>query len=102
MPSWMVIDPSPDLEPGEKRSCLVQDREILVCRVGDAYFGVAPRCPHAAWPLVDEPLEGFRLRCTLHGACFDVRDGCPTAGPTTKSLDTYPIERREGHLYVSL
>jgi nitrite reductase/ring-hydroxylating ferredoxin subunit len=41
------------------------------------------------------------LVCTLHGARFDLRDGCPTAGPASKPLATYPIELRDGELYVS-
>ncbi len=47
-------------------------------------------------------IEGMEIICTLHGARFDLRDGCPTAGPASRPLATFPIELRDGELYVSL
>ncbi len=90
------------LAPGEKRVVLVDGREILVARTSDRYFALTSRCTHAAWPLADEPIEGSQIVCTLHGARFDLRDGCPVSGPARKPLKTYPIELRDGELYVSL
>ena len=81
---------------------VVEGREILVCRLGDDFFALGSRCTHAAWPLVGEPIEGSEILCTLHGARFDIRDGCPTSGPASKPLSTFPIERRDDALYVSL
>ena len=80
----------------------VEDREILICRVRDDYFALGSRCTHSAWPLAAEPIEGMEIICTLHGAHFDLRDGCPTRGPASKPLATYPIEFRDGELYVSI
>jgi 3-phenylpropionate/trans-cinnamate dioxygenase ferredoxin subunit len=91
-----------ELAPGEKRVVQIGDREILVCRTAERYFALASRCTHAAWPLADEPVEGAQILCTLHGARFDMRDGCPLSGPARKPLSTYPIELRDGELYVSL
>ena len=90
------------LAPGEKRVVQIGDREILVCRTPERYFALASRCTHAAWPLADEPVEGSHIVCSLHGARFDMGDGCPVAGPARKPLATYPIELRNGELYLSL
>ena len=90
------------LAPGEKRVVQIGDREILVCRTPERYFALASRCTHAAWPLADEPVEGSHIVCSLHGARFDMRDGCPVAGPARKPLAVYPIELRNGELYLSL
>jgi 3-phenylpropionate/trans-cinnamate dioxygenase ferredoxin subunit len=100
--SWHHIAlPSP-LVSGEKATANLEGKEILVCRVEDDYYALASRCTHSAWPLVSEPIEGMEIVCTLHGARFDLRDGCPTAGPANKPLATFPIELRDGELYVSL
>lgn len=101
MPWHHIALPTP-LVPGEKTTAKLEDKEILVCRVDESYFAVASRCTHSAWPLASEPIEGMEIICTLHGARFDLRDGCPTAGPASKPLATYPIELRDGELYVSL
>jgi len=101
MPWHRIVLPS-KLDPGDKISMRVEDREILICRVRDDYFALGSRCTHSAWPLAAEPIEGMEIICTLHGAHFDLRDGCPTRGPASKPLATYPIEFRDGELYVSI
>ncbi len=90
------------LAPGEKRVVQIGDREILVGRTAERYYAIASRCSHAAWPLADEPVEGSQIVCTLHGARFDLRDGCPVSGPARKPLATYPVELREGALYLGI
>ncbi len=100
--SWHLISlPSP-LVSGEKVPMRIEDREILICRIEDDYFALGSRCTHSAWPLAGEPIEGMEIVCTLHGARFDLRDGCPTGGPATKPLATFPLEFRDGELYVSI
>jgi len=98
--SWQRIELDGSLSPGEKLAAVVGAREILVVRVGDEYFALSSRCTHAAWPLANEPLDGLEIVCTLHGARFDLRDGCPTGGPASRALATYPIELRGDELYV--
>jgi 3-phenylpropionate/trans-cinnamate dioxygenase ferredoxin subunit len=100
--SWHHIALPNPLVSGEKSVARLEDKEILVCRIDESYFAVSNRCTHSAWPLASEPIEGMEIICTLHGARFDLRDGCPTAGPASKPLATYPIELRDGELYVSL
>jgi 3-phenylpropionate/trans-cinnamate dioxygenase ferredoxin subunit len=100
--SWHHVALPNPLAPGEKIIATLDGKEILVCRVEDDYYAVASRCTHSAWPLASEPIEGMEIVCTLHGARFDLRDGCPTVGPASKPLATFPIELRDGELYVSL
>ena len=102
MSAWHRIPIRRPLTPGDRMTAEIAGREILVCRVDEHYFALANRCTHSAWPLTAEPIEGMEIVCSLHGARFDLRDGCPTAGPASKPLATYPIELRNGELYVSL
>ena len=100
--AWHRVEEFQELASGEKRVVVVEGRELLIARVGEDYFALSSRCTHAAWPLASEPIEGQEIVCTLHGARFDLRDGCPTGGPASKPLATFAIEQREGALYVSL
>jgi 3-phenylpropionate/trans-cinnamate dioxygenase ferredoxin subunit len=99
---WHRIDLRAPLVPGERVSTRIEGREILVCRIDEQLFAVAGRCTHSAWPLAGEPIEGMEIVCTLHGARFDLRDGCPSAGPASKPLATYPVELRDGELFVRI
>ena len=98
---WHRVDEAAGLRSGEKIATQIEGREILLCRVRDQIFAVAGRCTHAAWPLAGESLEGTEIVCSLHGARFDIRDGCPTIGPASKPLATYRVEERDGAIYVS-
>jgi len=99
---WHRIALSTSLNAGQKTVAEIEGKEILICRVDESYYAVSSRCTHAAWRLVEELIEGVEIVCSLHGARFDLRDGCPTAGPASKPLATFPIELRDGELYVSL
>lgn len=100
--AWHRIDDSEKMASGDRVTAVIDGREILICLVGEDYYALASRCTHSAWPLVGEPIEGAEIICTLHGARFDLRDGCPTLGPASKPLSTYSIERRDGALYVDV
>lgn len=80
----------------------IDGREIAVCRVAGVLHAVSLRCTHAAWAMRDQPLDGFELVCSLHGARFDVRDGSPTAGPARGPLDRWPVRVRDGRIEVAL
>ncbi len=99
---WHHVSLPSALRPGQKAETEIDGKEILVCRVDEQYFAVANRCTHSAWPLSRGEIKGMEVICTMHGARFDLRNGCPSAGPASKSLATFPIELRNGELYVSL
>ncbi|HEB90095.1 MAG TPA: non-heme iron oxygenase ferredoxin subunit [Deltaproteobacteria bacterium] len=99
---WYRVPQCDALAANGRVTAEIGGREILVCRIDAGLVAVANRCTHSAWPLSSEPIEGNEIVCTLHGARFDLRDGCPTAGPASRPLATYPVEFRDGELYVSL
>ena len=46
-------------------------------------------------------LEGTELECWLHGSRFDLRTGEPTGLPATEPVAIFPVEIRDGDIYVS-
>ena len=46
--------------------------------------------------------EGCTLECWLHGSRFDLRTGNPTGLPATVPVPVYPVEIRDGFVFVSL
>jgi 3-phenylpropionate/trans-cinnamate dioxygenase ferredoxin subunit len=47
-------------------------------------------------------VDGCTLECWLHGSRFDLRTGNPSGPPATAPVPVYPVEIREGDVYVSL
>ena len=81
-----------DLPVGSMRTCRLQGDEILVCRTKDGIFALDNICTHALARLSEGRLRGTRVICPLHGASFDIRDGCPTGPPATRALATHQAQ----------
>ncbi len=95
MPTLQVALTS-DIEPGEMITVRAAEREVLLCNVEGTISAFHPKCTHYGAPLVDGVLNGFRLRCPWHHACFDARTGRHLEAPGCDALQAYPVEVREG------
>jgi 3-phenylpropionate/trans-cinnamate dioxygenase ferredoxin component len=66
------------------------------------FYAVYDECSHAQVPLSEGELEGCTLECWLHGSRFDLRTGTPSGPPATEPVPVYPVDIRDGDIYVSL
>jgi 3-phenylpropionate/trans-cinnamate dioxygenase ferredoxin component len=64
-----------DLKSGEMKMVMVNEREIVLARVGDAYYAANNRCPHMGGNLSQGKLEGTIVTCPRHHSQFDLKDG---------------------------
>jgi 3-phenylpropionate/trans-cinnamate dioxygenase ferredoxin component len=91
------------LRPGHLLRCTVGQIDILVCRPGrDNVFAIENRCSHLGKPLHCGRMIGFQLSCPEHGAEFDVRTGEALTFPAVRPIKTYPVDIRDGMIYVSV
>lgn len=108
-----------ELAPGEKRRFDLGGRTIVVCRSAETgeVFALAGRCPHQGAPLCDGKLTGTTLpsqvntyvygkrgeilRCPWHSYEFDVRTGYSVHREPRLRVATYPVQIRDGSIYVS-
>ncbi len=67
-----------------------------------AYYAIRDECSHAAVALSEGEVAGCTLECWLHGSRFDLRTGEPTGLPATEPVPVYPVEIRDGDIYLSL
>ena len=59
-------------------------------------------CSHADVSLSEGEVEDCTLECWLHGSRFDLRTGQPTGLPATEPVPVYPVDIRDGFVFVSL
>jgi 3-phenylpropionate/trans-cinnamate dioxygenase ferredoxin subunit len=64
-----------DFQNGTRKKVNLQGQDILLARVGDKYYAIGSRCPHAGGDLSAGTLEGTVVTCPRHGSQFDVTDG---------------------------
>ena len=68
----------------------------------DQFFAIYDECSHAQIALSEGEIDGCTLECWLHGSRFDLRTGQPTGLPATEPVPVYPVEIRDGDVYVDL
>jgi 3-phenylpropionate/trans-cinnamate dioxygenase ferredoxin component len=92
-----------DIEPGTAISADIDGVQVAVVRTADGeVLAIHDECSHASVPLSEGEIEGCTLECWLHGSRFDLRTGQPTGLPATEPVPVYPVEVRDGFVFVSL
>ncbi|MDA1014045.1 MAG: Rieske 2Fe-2S domain-containing protein, partial [Planctomycetota bacterium] len=61
-----------EIEPGGRKSILVDDFPVLLVRIGDKFYAFDDVCTHDGQPMTEGPLNGTEITCPRHGARFDV------------------------------
>ncbi|MER7165185.1 bifunctional 3-phenylpropionate/cinnamic acid dioxygenase ferredoxin subunit [Micromonospora sp. NPDC000207] len=91
-----------DVPKGTAISADVDGTKVAVVHTDDGFHAVHDECSHASVALSEGEVEGCTLECWLHGSRFDLRTGEPTGLPATEPVPVYPVDVRDGDIYVSL
>jgi len=90
------------LAPGKMQCFDVNGKKIILINVAGEFFATDEMCSHEEFPLWYGALKGHLIECSLHGSCFDVRNGQPTEEPATDPIKTYKTEIDDDMVYVLL
>src|ERR1700741_1529521 len=91
-----------DLKEDGGISVVLGDDEIAIVKSEGEVFAIRDWCSHAAVPLSEGEVDGFTIECWLHGSCFDLRTGQPTAMPATLPVPVYPVKIEGDDVLVSI
>jgi 3-phenylpropionate/trans-cinnamate dioxygenase ferredoxin component len=91
-----------DVPEDEAIGVTLDDQDIAVARHGDEIFAVEDTCSHAAVALSEGEVDECTVECWLHGSRFDLRTGKPTGLPATEPIATFPVDVRDGDVYVDI
>lgn len=101
---WHKIDnlTLADLKELVPTEVLAGGKRVGLLRKGSTVYAFAALCPHAGAPFCEGWADGLgRLVCPKHKYRFDPANGRNTTGEGYK-LVTYPLEIRDGELYIGL
>jgi 3-phenylpropionate/trans-cinnamate dioxygenase ferredoxin component len=92
-----------EIPKGEVVAVTVGELPLAVVHCDDdRFYAVYDECSHAQVALSEGEIDGCTLECWLHGSRFDLRTGDPTGPPATEPVAVYPVEVRNGDVYVTL
>ncbi len=90
-----------DLTEGKPRAVKVAGRSIALYEHNGKHYATDNQCPHMGYPLTRGRVRNGVLTCDWHGWSYDMGGGgCFTGG--CDDLDTFPVEVRDGEVYVSV
>ncbi len=92
-----------DVAKGSAVSASIDGYPIALVHAEDGeFYAIRDECSHAAVPLSEGEIEGCTLECWLHGSRFDLKTGKPTGLPATEPVPVFPVEVRDGFVFVSM
>ena len=97
------VCPAAEIAKGTLAAFDVNGTPIAVAHCDDgSYHAVYDECSHQQVELSQGELDGCTVECLLHSSRFDLRAGEPTGPPAVEPVPVYPVEVRDGDIYVSL
>lgn len=69
--------------------------------INDEVFAIDDKCPHQQGPLSQGIVHARKVTCPLHNLMIDLGTG-KVDGPDGGCVATYPVEVREGRIFLSL
>lgn len=91
-----------DCRVGELKGVDAAGTAVVLANVDGTIYALRDQCSHEEYPLSDGELDGTDVVCVYHGARFDACTGARKALPAVRPVKSYPVEVRDGHVYVDL
>ena len=90
-----------ELAEGKPKAVRVEGHSIALFEHEGSIYATDNQCPHMGYPLTRGYVRNGVLTCDWHGFSYDMGGGgCFTGG--CDDLDTYPVEVRDGGVYLDV
>jgi 3-phenylpropionate/trans-cinnamate dioxygenase ferredoxin subunit len=99
---FVEIAPASELPSGERLFVDLGDKPIVIFNIAGQFFAIGDVCTHDDGPLGDGLLEGHNVVCPRHGGEFDVRTGQAVQMPAVIDIPAYPVQVRDGAIFVGI
>lgn len=102
MANWHRVAALEDVAPGRLKGVRARKELIVLANVDGRICALEDQCSHQDFPLSDGELDGDEVICIHHGARFDACTGKNRALPAIRPVRTFPVEVRDGDIFVDL
>lgn len=70
----------------------VDERLVILFRVGDDFFCIDDVCTHDGGTLSDGEVHGCEIECPRHGARFNIKNGEALTMPATQNTVAHEVK----------
>lgn len=104
--NWVSVGPA-DLPEGRVKTVSALNRYLCLSHFDGRWAAMDNHCPHQGGPLGEGTIERGEsgkcwIRCPWHGWDFDPLTGAAPGGHEDTGQTTYPVEIRDGEVFVGL
>ncbi|MEM7643860.1 MAG: thiamine pyrophosphate-binding protein [Pseudomonadota bacterium] len=104
---WISVGKAEDLPEGRIKTVTARTTSICLSHFEGQWAAMDNRCPHQGAPLgegsIEKGVDGqCWIRCPWHGWDFDPLTGKPPGGHADTGQKTFPVELRQGEIFVGL
>lgn len=98
-----------EFEKDFKKRVVVDKTPIMITLLAGKLYAIQDKCTHLGASLSKGEMDGEHIKCHAHSAKFDVKTGDVVEKAhvgfikmPTKKLKTFPVEIKEGKVYIDL
>ncbi|MEO8418118.1 MAG: non-heme iron oxygenase ferredoxin subunit [Methylophilaceae bacterium] len=102
MQVWIDVVPVSSLPPGACCVVEVEGQAVAVFNLDGEYYAIEDVCTHDGGDLASGDVEGDRITCPRHGACFSIRTGKVLSPPAYEDLRTFQVRVAHGKVQVGI
>ena len=104
---WIDVGAVGDLPEGRVKSVTARNRSICLSHFDGQWAAMDNHCPHQGGPLGEGSIETGAdgkcwIRCPWHGWDFDPLTGAPPGGHEDTGQELFPVEIRDGRVFVGI
>ncbi len=104
---WIKVGSVEDLPEGRVKTVTARTTSLCLVHFDGQWTAMDNRCPHQGGPLgegsIEEGVDGqCWIRCPWHGWDFDPLTGAPPGGHEDTGQQLFPVDVRDGEIFVGL
>ena len=100
--AWTSLFPAAELADNMIRLVRISGKKIILVRQAEQIYALEGTCSHEDYSLAEGFLEQGKICCSLHGSAFELASGAALSPPAFAPVATYPVEVREGIIWVRM
>jgi len=91
-----------ELKLNQMKLLHINGKRIVLGKAENNYVAFDDHCSHKGGSLAGGSMICGTVQCPWHGSQFDCTTGEAKAGPAKEKIATYPVNEKEGKVYISL
>lgn len=92
-----------DVAPGQREVFDLEYESVLLFNVDGEYYAIENRCTHQDVELADgDMIDDCILKCSSHGATYDIRTGEAKSTPAYTPVKTYAVRLQGDDVQVEV